>query len=879
MSDRTLDVSLVLKLVDQLTRPAEKADRALVGLREAAKGLDRAEGGERLAGDLKAVSGAAGKAKTDIDQMRQAADRTDDGNGPEQLKLDLNSVANAADLAKSDIDQMRTAADRVDDGSGPENLGSDLKVLSGAADKAKADIDQVRNAADRVDDGRGPEALKSDLDGVAGAAGEAEQRIDRAKAAAERLGRTNVDRFGRSMSGAARPGTRGGLSKAATAMLNRLGADAILPIGSGVAYALGGGVASAALVAGASVKGAASDEFASDQHRVLGEYGKEDQARYDRLMSEIGARKGVGTQGAMGVFSLLMSGGLDAKNASAMTEGAIVFSKATQANPEDSARTTIALKNNMGIGQSDMMAAYDAMALGGKAGQFEVPDMARSFPALAARMKGLGESGMQGVKGLVAMAQAIRKTAGSSDEAATNFENMLDKFTASDFIKNAKDVGINVEKVLKDATKRGVSPVLALIDEIGRKVGNDPFKLSALLPDRQARAGVQAVLTDMSEVRSLIEEMDRSTGTVMNDFATATDNASSAFDRFSSNVVAKTKLLGAQVLPVLTAAMNGLSGAMESRNREPAKIEVPDDAPADLKSAVSSANDRGARLNRFFEGLFGFDKSDASRALDQADAYRTNAESRMAGADAPRPKVPEMSSLVATLEMAQVEDMRKAAAAASSSAAPGDPEARLKANLQQLDTLRKALSDFVSPEAQTAVKGQIEAVMGNLKATAESTDLAPAGREMLQKYAGALAAESDQPLSVARKLADELKALLDITLTPRIVPETGGYPVPRPRPRANGTPSADPIRYEPPSAAPRATRIDYAPPPPDRAAPASAPQRQAAISRPVTVHQTIHQTITGTADAEATGRAAARALDQQTARSFAAALHDLGSTA
>nr|WP_280531096.1 phage tail tape measure protein [Shinella yambaruensis] len=527
----------------------------------------------------------------------------------------------------------------------------------------------------------------------------------------------------------------------------------------------GGAFASAAVVSGAAIRASMADEFTSDQLMVLGQYSEADQARYDRQLAAIGARKGIGAKGAMGVFGGLMSGGLSAQDASAMTENAIVFAKASQADVGDAAATTIALRNNLGIGAGDMMSAYDAMALGGKEGQFEVPDMARNFPSLAAKMSAVGESGLQGVKGLVAMAQAIRATAGSSDEAATNFENMLDKFTAPDFVKNAADLGINVEQTFKKAKDDGLSPVLALIDQIGKKVGDNPFKLSELLPDRQARAAIQAVLGDLTGVRSQIEKMGKSEGTVLDDYAKASDNASTAFDRFTSNVAAKAKFLAAYALPPLTAAMNEMSEAMEG-DREPQQIKAPEDASGETKAAIQAANDRGARLNRFFEGILGFEKSGTSRKLDMVDAYQQYGQSRMEG-EQNKPGFWQrfLWGAAADEDFALREHVRATINGRDAEQLPLGAERNVDGS-----DLGRSTGAVGKPTRRP-----------NNDDLGQSTDLIPlplarpaeldkAASASMSAYTSALAAEGEEAKSTAQSIADSIKAMLGFTVSPTISP-------------------------------------------------------------------------------------------------------------
>lgn len=365
-----------------------------------------------------------------------------------------------------------------------------------------------------------------------------------------------------------------------------VGAAFIGGLGLGV-----GGAAGAGLIAKESLQLAATIEYERDQLQVLGEYSDEKAALYDKILKPSGVRRGVGTKGAYGVFGELMAGGLGGDDAAAMTDSVLTFAKATRAETTDAGKTAVALQNNMKISAGDMMQAFDAMALAGKEGQFEVRDMARNAPSIFAKMAKLGEQGLSGVKGFAAMAQAIRSTAGTSDEAATNFENMLDKFTSGDFIKNAKKMGINVEKVFADANKKGVSPVLEILKKIRDVTKGDTFKLKELMPDVQANSALSALIGQIPQLEAAIGRYANAGGTVLRDFENATDNANEAWNRLSANIANQAEQVAGTVLPKITTAMNRVSAAMEEM--EARRTAIAGDDPALVE------NDREEFIKRY----------------------------------------------------------------------------------------------------------------------------------------------------------------------------------------------------------------------------------------------------------------------------------------
>lgn len=498
-----------------------------------------------------------------------------------------------------------------------------MKDLKRSADRLKGDNsglagseDKLAKAADRV-----ARAEKSKATAL-GAASKAARKHKDDLASLEK----QEDRLAKKA--AKIQGKNGGKGRGANAAN---GWDSAKSFGGAAAGGLGLGVAGGLATAGgaaigtaigSAVLGAGSDEFAKDQLQVLANMTDAQFAQYDAYLKTVGKRRGTGTQGAYGVFGEMMMGGMDAGSAQKMTEPIILFAKATQAAEEDAAKTAMALANNLKIAPDQMMQAFDAMATGAKEGQFEVRDMAKSFPSLAAKMAAVGGTGLDAMKNIVSMAEIVRSVSGTSDEAATNLENFFDKLTSSDFVDNAKALGINVEKSFAQANGKGLNPALELVKEIKAKVGDNAFKLGELVPDRQARVALMALIKQVDEWEAKNKRAGDSAGTVMNDYTKATDNASAAWDRFSANVSGKAKSIAEKVLPAVTSAMNSLSQAMETGGDGSAQsMPVPDGATPETQQAIASANDRGARINRFFETLFGSEPSQSTKDVNIKDGY------------------------------------------------------------------------------------------------------------------------------------------------------------------------------------------------------------------------------------------------------------------
>ena len=90
----------------------------------------------------------------------------------------------------------------------------------------------------------------------------------------------------------------------------------------------------------------------------------------------------------------------------------------------DLSQAAYAALDNLKVPAAQSGAALDAMAAAGKAGAFELRDMAQYFPSLGAGYQALGQTGVSAVADLAAALQIVRKGTGDSAGAATNLGNL-----------------------------------------------------------------------------------------------------------------------------------------------------------------------------------------------------------------------------------------------------------------------------------------------------------------------------------------------------------------------------------------------------------------------------------------------------------------------
>jgi phage tail tape-measure protein len=160
------------------------------------------------------------------------------------------------------------------------------------------------------------------------------------------------------------------------------------------------------------------------------------------------------------VINALVGAGMDLKQALEYAPVAAKFVIGQGAEATDTATMINALGQNALIKDpQDMQKALEAIAFQGQAGSFEASDMAKWFPQLLSGMGRLGITGNDAVTQLGAMLQVQMKTAGSSDEAANNLKNWIDKIGSTDVVKAYKDAGIDYQSSLNSGLKRGLSTV------------------------------------------------------------------------------------------------------------------------------------------------------------------------------------------------------------------------------------------------------------------------------------------------------------------------------------------------------------------------------------------------------------------------------------
>jgi TP901 family phage tail tape measure protein len=225
----------------------------------------------------------------------------------------------------------------------------------------------------------------------------------------------------------------------------------------------------------------------------------------------------------------------------------------------DLAAAAFAVTDNLKVPAAETARVIEMMAQAGKAGAFEVKDMATYFPALTAAYQGLGQKGVNAAGDLAAALQITRKGAGDSASAAGNLSNVLQKMASPDTIKNFAKFGIDLPKALKKAYQDGKTPIEAIAELTNTALGGTDTrignldKLGFIFGDAQVQQGLRPLIQNMAEFRRIRDEAQGagSKGVVDRDFVTRMQDSAEQTRQLQVNAQALGVTLGATLLPTV----------------------------------------------------------------------------------------------------------------------------------------------------------------------------------------------------------------------------------------------------------------------------------------------------------------------------------------
>lgn len=278
---------------------------------------------------------------------------------------------------------------------------------------------------------------------------------------------------------------------------------------------------------------------------------------------------------AIEALDTLVSSGKSLEEAMAFLPSVLATAQASGAATADIANTGLKAADALKIETSQLQRAFDIMVMGGKAGQFELKDMAREIPGLANSFATLGYQGEDGLKRLVAILQTIREDTGDASSAATQAQNIFGKMFSEETANKFKKFGVDLRSEMQAAAKSGEDAVSAFVRLSKEAIKGDLSKLPLLFSDQEFRLGMQSLITSEDSLRKFLELMNsaevngtvgRDVQRIMSDTQASIDRAWNSWDRLQT-------AFGKSIAPPATAAMDALTTSMDYSSAQKAALE------------------------------------------------------------------------------------------------------------------------------------------------------------------------------------------------------------------------------------------------------------------------------------------------------------------
>ncbi|MGO4523969.1 phage tail tape measure protein [Microvirga sp. 2MCAF35] len=227
--------------------------------------------------------------------------------------------------------------------------------------------------------------------------------------------------------------------------------------------------------------------------------------RYQKLALDVGQRSRDLAAGGQ----LLVAAGMEQGLIDRLMPTIGRISTAANAAVADVSQTAFALNDALKINPDQMELALAKLVTAGKLGRFEFKNMAGEFPELTQQMAALGVTGMEAVESLGAALQIAMKGTSDPKTAANNLRNFLSKMASPEAKKNFADMGVDIAKVMQDATAKGINPMEAVVEKINRLTGVSRKEVDGII--RKAKAGGANDAEALDQVRQRIEQVTRGT--------------------------------------------------------------------------------------------------------------------------------------------------------------------------------------------------------------------------------------------------------------------------------------------------------------------------------------------------------------------------------
>lgn len=201
---------------------------------------------------------------------------------------------------------------------------------------------------------------------------------------------------------------------------------------------------------------------------------------------------------------MLASGVVSYDSANTLLPEIMKSATASGASALDLATLAIKGKQSFGLKDEDISTMLNMSIAAGKAGNFELKDMARWLAPQMATAGAAGMKGMDDFAKLLTLNEVAGVTAGSSDEAGNNVVNLLAKLTSREAADSAARIkinghGIDLPGTLANAREKGIDPIEAFSRVVDKVVGSDKryqqlqAKMASTKDDGERRAVMESM--------------------------------------------------------------------------------------------------------------------------------------------------------------------------------------------------------------------------------------------------------------------------------------------------------------------------------------------------------------------------------------------------
>lgn len=262
-------------------------------------------------------------------------------------------------------------------------------------------------------------------------------------------------------------------------------------------------------------------------------------------------------------FRTLIASGRELDEALAFLPSVALTAQASGSAVADIGLTADAVAGALKVSAGDMQKAFDQLVKGGKLGKFELNEMAQYLPTIAPAFAALGYEGTEGLAKLVAMLQTVRMQTGTSAEAATNFENVINKIYSGETARKfEKNFGIDLPAALNKTRAAGGDVLQEFLRLAQVATKGDLTKLSMIFEDAQAQKGLRALMMLRSETDEFYKLISTASGTARQDAGQIFDDSQAKLDRLSNNWDAFVKNVGKGVATVANPALEQFNEAI-----------------------------------------------------------------------------------------------------------------------------------------------------------------------------------------------------------------------------------------------------------------------------------------------------------------------------